>query len=404
MTMKKPLIQIKDLRKRFGDNTVLNGVNLSIREGEITTIIGKSGVGKSVLLKHIIGLLEYDSGHILFNGKPFKKMKEKEKKLLKSKLSFMFQGTALFDSMTVYENVALPLNERGGFSRNEIYQRVEDQLEQLDLHEIDDKYPSQLSGGMRKRVALARALITEPEIILFDEPTTGLDPIRKSAVHRMISDYQKKHKFTAVLVSHEIPDIFYISQHIAMLDEGKIIFEGTPKEIYKSSNPSVREFAKQLGDESEKLTGLTSQYTISSRLKAERRHTEGHHAIFSFIVLNITNMDEIIKKIGYEGSQIALKNFIFQIKRCLRDTDTCSRYDLDKILIVLPGANVEIGKKVYAKLTNRVKKEKALDTEKFTSLSFSVSVAFAEAEEESLIQGIETNNTPKDTTSFDVFT
>lgn len=405
MIMKKPLIQIKDLRKRFDGKIVLDGVNLTIKEGEITTIIGKSGVGKSVLLKHIIGLMEHDSGQILFNGKPIKKMREKEKRSLRSKLSFMFQGTALFDSMTVFENVALPLNEKGGFTKKEIYQRVHNQLEQLDLHEIDSKYPSQLSGGMRKRVALARALITEPEIILFDEPTTGLDPIRKSAVHRMISDYQKKNGFTGVLVSHEIPDIFYISQHIAMLDQGKIIFEGTPKEIYKSSSPVVKEFAQRLGKEYEKTTGLTSQYNISGRLKnRERRQAEGSHAIFSFIVLSIVNMDGIIKKAGYEESQVALKNFIFQIRQCLRDTDTCSRYDLDKILIVLPGTDLETGRKVYTKLANRMKTEKMSDNEKFQGLSFSVNVAFAEAEEESLIEGIKTNNVSKDVTSFDIYT
>jgi phospholipid/cholesterol/gamma-HCH transport system ATP-binding protein len=405
--MKKPLIQIKNLRKRFDGKAVLNGINITIKEGEITTIIGKSGVGKSVLLKHIIGLLEHDSGQILFSGKPFKKMKEKEKRSLKSKLSFMFQGTALFDSMTVFENVALPLNEKGGFSKKHIDQRVKSQLEQLDLHEIDNKYPSQLSGGMCKRVALARALITEPEIILFDEPTTGLDPIRKSAVHRMISDYQKQHGFTGILVSHEIPDIFYISQHIAMLDQGKIIFEGTPKQIYKSANPIVKEFAQRLGHEYEKQTGLTSQYSISGRLKGksrgERRQNEDGHTIFSFIILNIMNMDEVIKKAGYEESQIVLKNFIFGIKKCLRDTDTCSRYDLNKILIVLPGTDLEIGKKVYTKLSNRMKKEKILDNEKFPGLSFSVDAAFAEAEEESMIEGIITNNKSKDITSFDIY-
>jgi phospholipid/cholesterol/gamma-HCH transport system ATP-binding protein len=401
--MKKPLIQIKNLRKNFGDNAVLNGLNLRIRQGEITTIIGKSGVGKSVLLKHIIGLLEHDSGQILFKGKPFKKMKEKDKRLLKSKLSFMFQGTALFDSMTVFENIALPLNEKGGFSKKEIDQRVRDQLEQLDLHEIDNKYPSQLSGGMRKRVALARALITEPEIILFDEPTTGLDPIRKSAVHRMISDYQKKHKFTGVLVSHEIPDIFYISQHIAMLDEGKIIFEGTPNEVYKSSNPAVVEFAQRLGSETERMTGLSSQYDISERLKRERRHNENKRSIFSFIVLTIINMEEIIRKVGYEESQIALKNFIFQIKRCLRDTDTCSRYDLDKILIVLPGTDLEIGRIAYANLTKRMKSEKILGDNNHSEQSFAVKAAFSEAEEANIIEGIETNNHSEVVESFDIY-
>jgi len=404
---KTPLIQIKDLRKTFAGKKVLDGVNLRINEGEITTIIGKSGVGKSVLLKHIIGLQEHDSGQILFNGKPYKKMKEKEKRKLRSKLSFMFQGTALFDSMTIFENVALPLNEKGGFSKKTIHRKVKEQLENLDLHEIENKYPSQLSGGMRKRVALARALITEPEIVLFDEPTTGLDPIRKSAVHRMISDYQKKHGFTGILVSHEIPDIFYISQHIAMLDEGQIIFEGSPKQIYKSRNPIVREFAQQIGTESQKFTGLTSQYTLSlstTLQRGERRQVEEHPGSFSFIVLTITNMDEVIKKVGYEESQISLKNFIFQIKKCLRDSDTCSRYDLDKLLIVLPGTDIEIGKRVYAKLTERMVKEKMTENKKAPEVSFSVSASFAEADEENLIEGIETNNKTQDILSFDIYT
>lgn len=401
--MKKPLIQIKNLRKQFGGKAVLNGINLNIREGEITTIIGKSGVGKSVLIKHIVGLMEHDSGQILFKGKPLKKMKEKDKKTLKSKISFMFQGTALFDSMTVFENVALPLNEKGEILKKVINQRVRDLLEQLDLYEIDNKYPSQLSGGMRKRVALARALITEPEVILFDEPTTGLDPIRKSAVHRMISDYQKKHKFTGILVSHEIPEIFYISQHIAMLDEGKIIFEGTPKEIYKSSNPVVVEFVQRLGSETERATGLSSQYDLSERLKREKRHSENQRAIFSFIVLTIINMEETIKKVGYEESQVALKNFIFQINRCLRDTDTCSRYDLDKILIVLPGTDSEIGKIAYDNLAKRMKKERILDNNNSPELSFAVKAAFAEAEETSIIDGIETNNHSEVVESFDIY-
>lgn len=401
--METPLIQIKDLHKNLGGKNVLNGINLTIKQGEITTIIGKSGVGKSVLLKHIVGLLEHDSGQILYNGKPFKKMKQKEKKELKRKISFMFQGTALFDSMTVFENVALPLNEKGGYTKNQIYQKVRDQLEQLDLHEIDDKYPSQLSGGMRKRVALARALITDPEVVLFDEPTTGLDPIRKGAVHRMISDYQKKHGFTGVLVSHEIPDIFYISQHIAMLEEGEIIFEGTPKEIYRSSNSVVKEFAQRLGMEYQKQTGLTSQYNIPERVRGDRRQAEDSRAIFSFIVLTILNMDEIIKEVGYEDSQIALKNFIFQLKSCLRDTDTCSRYDLDKILIVLPGTNVEIGRRIYIKLEERVKREKTPGGDRLTQVAFSVNAAFAEAEEASLIEGIEADNSTNEVTSFNIY-
>jgi phospholipid/cholesterol/gamma-HCH transport system ATP-binding protein len=244
--MREPFIQFKNVYKKFGENQVLNGADLSLYKGEITTIIGKSGVGKSVLLKHIIGLIEQDSGSILFEGRPVSEMKKAERKTLKRKCSYMFQGTALFDSLTVYENIALPLKETTSLSDKEINRRVRDKMDQLDLHEVDDKYPSQLSGGMKKRVALARALVTDPEIVLFDEPTTGLDPIRKKAVHDMISDYQQKFGFTGVVVSHDIPDIFHISQRVAMLDEGRILFEGSPAELAQASDPAVKEFIQGL--------------------------------------------------------------------------------------------------------------------------------------------------------------
>ena len=240
--MSQALIQFENVFKRFGANHVLKGVNLSIYRGNITTVIGKSGCGKSVLLKHIIGLIEPDSGKILFQGQSFSQMKKSERKALKKKYSYMFQGTALFDSMTVFENIALPLKEGTSLPKGAIERRVRDKMQQLDLHEIDDKYPSQLSGGMKKRVALARALVTNPEIVLFDEPTTGLDPIRKNAVHSMISEYQKRFGFTGVVVSHEIPDIFHISQCVAMLNNGRIIFEGSPEEIRQVSNPIVQQF------------------------------------------------------------------------------------------------------------------------------------------------------------------
>ena len=248
--MTEPLIQFNQVFKRFGDNAVLTGVNLSIYEGQVTTIIGKSGIGKSVLLKHIIGLLEPDEGEILFQGQAIDAMTPADRKALKMKFSYMFQGTALFDSMTVYDNVALPLKEKGRVAHREIDDRVRDKLAQLDLEGIEDKYPSQLSGGMKKRVAMARALVTEPQIVLFDEPTTGLDPIRKNAAHAMISYYQKTFGFTGVMVSHEIPDVFQISQRIAMLDQGRIVFQGSPDEIQNSDIPVIRQFIQgQVPDE-----------------------------------------------------------------------------------------------------------------------------------------------------------
>jgi phospholipid/cholesterol/gamma-HCH transport system ATP-binding protein len=240
--MGEPFIRVEKLSKSFGENHVIRSVDLEINRGEILTLIGKSGVGKSILLKLLINLIEPDSGRILFEGRPLDAMKKAERKAFLRKMSYVFQGTALFDSLTVFENVALPLQERSGISRAEIRRRVEERLRQLDLTDINEKYPSQLSGGMKKRVALARALVTDPEVVLFDEPTTGLDPIRKQAVHSLITDYQKKFGFTAVLVSHEIPDVFSISQRIAMIDEGRIIFAGTPEELQLSPNPVVQQF------------------------------------------------------------------------------------------------------------------------------------------------------------------
>jgi len=242
--MTVPLIEFIQVFKRFGDNAVLKGVDLSIYQGQVTAIIGKSGIGKSVLLKHIIGLLEPDQGEIRFQGQAIKAMPAVARRAVKMKFSYMFQGTALFDSMTIYENVALPLKEKGQVPFREIQRRVRDKLAQLDLADIEDKYPSQLSGGMKKRVAMARALVTDPEIVLFDEPTTGLDPIRKNTAHAMIAQYQKTFGFTGVMVSHEIPDVFYICQRIAMLDQGRIIFQGSPAEIQNSTEPVIRQFIR----------------------------------------------------------------------------------------------------------------------------------------------------------------
>lgn len=237
-----PLIQLNNICKTFDSNEVLKNVNLSIYKGEITTIIGKSGGGKSVLLKHIIGLLAPDSGSILFNGEPFYRRTKAERSKLKKKFSYMFQDSALFDSMTVFDNIALPLKEATSMKPAEIRERVKKRLAQLDLKGIEEKFPGELSGGMKKRVALARALVTDPEIVLFDEPTTGLDPIRKKTVLQMISDYQKQFGFTGVMVSHEIPDIFSISQRIAMLSDGEIIFEGSSEELLNAQEPAIRAF------------------------------------------------------------------------------------------------------------------------------------------------------------------
>ena len=240
--MTEPIIRLVDLHRSFGDNHVLDGVNLDIMPGQVTVILGKSGMGKSVMLKHIIGLIEPDSGQVLIHGKDLWKVRSKERHSLLSKISYLFQGTALFDSMDVYENITLPLHETSSTPEPEIRKMFERVLDLLDLGAIADRYPAELSGGMRKRVALARALITQPEVLLFDEPTTGLDPVRKVAVLRMINDYHAKLGYTGVLVSHAIPDMLYISDRVAFLDSGKIIFQGTPADLLNAQHPVIREF------------------------------------------------------------------------------------------------------------------------------------------------------------------
>ena len=199
--MNEPLIQIRNLSKSFGGRVILKDTSLDIRRNEITAIIGKSGVGKSVLVKHIIGLIEPDAGDIVFDGQSYAASGRKALARIKDRCSYMFQHNALFDSLTVFENVALPLREKGRIRKEELERRVRARIAQLELTEVAQMYPREISGGMQKRVALARALITEPEIIFFDEPTTGLDPLRKKAVFSMIHRYHREFNFTAVIIS-----------------------------------------------------------------------------------------------------------------------------------------------------------------------------------------------------------
>jgi phospholipid/cholesterol/gamma-HCH transport system ATP-binding protein len=252
--MDTPLIEFKNVTKRFGTRTVLQNVNLRIYAGEVTTIIGLSGAGKSVLLKHIIGLLKPDAGQILFQGRPLDGMSRSETAASLAKISYMFQDNALFDSLTVYENIALPLRETTRLGRSEIHRRVQARIEQVELADAVNKYPSELSGGMQKRVALARALVTDPRIVLFDEPTTGQDPIRKNAILGMIAQYQRKFGFTAVLVSHEIPDVYFISNRILALYDRQVVFEGTPAALEAFDHPFNDDIRRSLEELERELT------------------------------------------------------------------------------------------------------------------------------------------------------
>ena len=236
------MIQIRELYKSFNGQPVLRGLNLTIADGELLVIIGRSGGGKSVLLKHLIGLFRPDSGHILINGVDLPTLRGRAMDTLREKFGVVFQGNALFDSMSVFDNVAFPLRERTTLSPEVIQARVEEKLEQVGLAGAGHKLPAEISGGMRKRVAIARALVTEPEIVFLDEPTTGLDPILCTTIHHMIRDLHRKLHFTAVMASHEIPDIFQIAHRVAMLNDGVIVEAGTPEEIQASTNPVVRQF------------------------------------------------------------------------------------------------------------------------------------------------------------------
>jgi len=386
--MDEPLIKFENVYKRFGDLQVLNGTNLSIYQGEITTVIGKSGVGKSVLLKHIIGLLRPDSGRILFQGRSLAQMKSNEIDQLKAKASYVFQDAALFDSMSVYDNISLPLKEANSLPKEEIRSRVYDKMKLFELEGIEGKYPSQLSGGMKKRVALARALVTDPEIVLFDEPTTGLDPIRKSAVHSMISDYQKRLGFTAVVISHDIPDIFYISQRVAMLHEGKIRFEGSPEQIQQAADEIVQQFIQGLETPHDALTGMATLAQGERRYQEEMARLQSHQITFSVIVLTVENLDEVSQRLGHVVGQTVLKNFASQVQQRLEITDTCSRYGMNKIMVVLHNAKMNKARKFCGRLARELKVRDFLNGDSEPGVDFWITAGFAEAQEGSPLKEV----------------
>ncbi len=236
------MIEIIGLKKKFNDKPVLDGVDLTIERGKITVIIGRSGEGKSVLIKHIIGLLKPDSGKILLDGSILTLMNEEDFNEVRKHFGMLFQGAALFDSMTVAENVGFPLREHTGLNDSEIMDIVCEKLRRVGLAEIEAMMPADLSGGMKKRVGLARAIVMDPEIVLFDEPTTGLDPIMADSVAELMLDTQKALKTTYIVITHDIELTYKIADKVAMLHEGKIIAEGSVEEIKQNQNPVLRQF------------------------------------------------------------------------------------------------------------------------------------------------------------------
>jgi phospholipid/cholesterol/gamma-HCH transport system ATP-binding protein len=243
-------LRIRGLHKSFGEHHVLRGVDLDLERGKTNIIIGGSGQGKSVLMKHLMGLLKPDAGHIWVDGQDIVPLGDVEMSHLRRKFGMVFQYAALFDSMNVVENIAFPLLERYKMSRDEIMERVRDLLGRLDLagvSGIEEKFPAELSGGQRKRVGLARALIDRPQILLYDEPTTGLDPVATKNVDEMIRRTADDFGVTSVVISHDMASTFRIGDRVAMLHAGQIIANGTAAEVLKSTRPELREFIEISG-------------------------------------------------------------------------------------------------------------------------------------------------------------
>jgi phospholipid/cholesterol/gamma-HCH transport system ATP-binding protein len=238
------MIRVENLRKSFAGAEVLRGASLEVADGEVLALIGASGQGKSVFLKHVVGLMRPDSGRIVVQGKDLCCLRGGELAALRSHFGFLFQNGALFDSMTVYDNVAFPLREKTRLGEAEIRERVLAELARVGLEGAEEKYPAQLSGGMAKRAALARSLVRSPAIMLFDEPTTGLDPMIVHAIHDLIVTTHERLGFCGIIVSHEVPNIFGVVQKVAMMHEGSIRFVGTPAQILATDDPVVRDFIR----------------------------------------------------------------------------------------------------------------------------------------------------------------
>ncbi len=242
------MIEVRDLKKSFGPQPILDGVSFAIEQGESLAIIGRSGGGKSVLLKHIIGLLQPDAGAVLINGEDITHLNERNLIRVRSQFGMVFQGAALFDSMSVAENVAFALRREKKFTEKEIARKVAEALDMVELRDIEKKNPAELSGGMRKRVGLARAIIYQPQILLYDEPTTGLDPIVSDSIDKLIMRVTDCLKVTTIVVTHDMRSARRVGHRLVMLHNKKIYANGTPEDIFASTDPVVRQFIDGVAD------------------------------------------------------------------------------------------------------------------------------------------------------------
>ncbi|HEY5792557.1 MAG TPA: ABC transporter ATP-binding protein [Chthoniobacterales bacterium] len=242
--MNKPLIQVRNLVQRIGAQEILKGLSLEIYAGETLVLLGKSGGGKSVFLRHLIGLMKPVSGEILFEGRNIESLSERALEPVRRKIGMVFQDGALFDSMTVFDNVAFPLRERGEKNEARIREKVVETLSRVNMNGHESKMPVNLSGGMRKRVSLARAIISPPDVILYDEPTAGLDPIVSDSINRLIRRMQRTLKLTSVIVTHDMTSAYHVGDRVALLNEGRIHFYGTLEELRGTKDAIVRDFVE----------------------------------------------------------------------------------------------------------------------------------------------------------------
>ena len=270
MIEQENIIRLVNVYKSFGSLKVLSGVNLDIRARESLTILGPSGTGKSVVLKHIVGLLTPDSGEVWFHDQRVDQLNEAGLEPIRIRFGFLFQMGALFDSMTVFENIAFPLREHGRYSKADIKQIVADKLAMVGLDGTQGKMPSELSGGMRKRVALARAIALDPEVVLYDEPTTGLDPIRSDLINELILKLNEELKVTSIIVTHDMTSAFKVSDRIVMLSNGQIRAQGTPEQIRTSEDPEVRRFIDGRASEEDlrALKRIREDHTLAENSEA----------------------------------------------------------------------------------------------------------------------------------------
>ncbi len=373
--METPLIEFREVTKRFGSRAVLDQVNLKIYENQITTIMGKSGTGKSVLLKHIIGLLSPDAGTILFKGKPVHQMRKEEWDRYRSQISYLFQNNALFDSMTVFDNIAMPLRKTTSMNPKEIKNKVMARIEQTELTDAVDKYPSELSGGMQKRVALARSLVTDPRIVLFDEPTAGQDPIRGNIILSTIAHYRKKFGFTAVLVSHDIPNVFFISDRIIFLWEGKVAFQGSYEESTQLNHPMVKEFLDSLEGFKDELTGLLSKQMFRKNyaMALDQEHRE---KTITAVLFNV-QFDALSETLGPLAATEVLKALGEYVNSNLSTLGGFSfRNHTSEILAILPNTDFQEAKQLVRDFGKGLQEEKLANIQALTHLKIGTDACF----------------------------